>query len=113
MNLTFLFVPDWKAQKVLALLLRPGRCGHQKAAVLCRGDCAQTGGHGTTESDMMKTHVFMLIRGGFSDMFHVFWSQDTGKLRIGTYTGDLAHGTVYSGGNIHSFTEERQFFYYQ
>ncbi|XP_030292450.1 5'-nucleotidase, cytosolic II, like 1 [Sparus aurata] len=24
---------------------------------------------------------------------------DTGKLRIGTYTGDLAHGTVYSGGS--------------
>ncbi|XP_029921202.1 5'-nucleotidase, cytosolic II, like 1 [Myripristis murdjan] len=24
---------------------------------------------------------------------------DTGKLRIGTYTGDLQHGTVYSGGS--------------
>uniref|UniRef100_A0A3B3ZVE3 Uncharacterized protein n=1 Tax=Periophthalmus magnuspinnatus TaxID=409849 RepID=A0A3B3ZVE3_9GOBI len=24
---------------------------------------------------------------------------DTGKLRIGTYTGDLHHGTVYSGGS--------------
>ncbi|XP_074546483.1 5'-nucleotidase, cytosolic II, like 1 [Halichoeres trimaculatus] len=24
---------------------------------------------------------------------------DTGKLRIGTYTGDLKHGTVYSGGS--------------
>lgn len=26
---------------------------------------------------------------------------DTGKLRIGTYTGDLQHGTVYSGGSSH------------
>ncbi|MGH0170407.1 UNVERIFIED_CONTAM: hypothetical protein FKN15_074629 [Acipenser sinensis] len=25
--------------------------------------------------------------------------RDTGKLRIGTYTGDLQHGTVYSGGS--------------
>uniref|UniRef100_A0A665V1A3 Cytosolic purine 5'-nucleotidase-like n=1 Tax=Echeneis naucrates TaxID=173247 RepID=A0A665V1A3_ECHNA len=24
---------------------------------------------------------------------------DTGKLRVGTYTGDLQHGTVYSGGS--------------
>lgn len=31
----------------------------------------------------------------------VFWTQDTGKLRIGTYTGGLQHGTVYSGGEIH------------
>lgn len=30
----------------------------------------------------------------------MFWTQDTGKLRIGTYTGDLQHGTVYSGGEI-------------
>lgn len=28
----------------------------------------------------------------------VFLMQNTGKLRIGTYTGDLQHGTVYSGG---------------
>lgn len=28
----------------------------------------------------------------------MFLPQDTGKLRIGTYTGDLQHGTVYSGG---------------
>lgn len=27
-----------------------------------------------------------------------FYTQNTGKLRIGTYTGDLQHGTVYSGG---------------
>uniref|UniRef100_UPI0037E7EB36 5'-nucleotidase, cytosolic II, like 1 n=1 Tax=Semicossyphus pulcher TaxID=241346 RepID=UPI0037E7EB36 len=26
---------------------------------------------------------------------------NTGKLRIGTYTGDLQHGTVYSGGSSH------------
>ncbi|MEQ2212873.1 Cytosolic purine 5'-nucleotidase [Xenoophorus captivus] len=25
--------------------------------------------------------------------------KNTGKLRIGTYTGDLQHGTVYSGGS--------------
>lgn len=29
-----------------------------------------------------------------------FWTQNTGKLRIGTYTGDLQHGTVYSGGEV-------------
>lgn len=28
----------------------------------------------------------------------VFLMQNTGKLRVGTYTGDLQHGTVYSGG---------------
>ncbi|XP_056147214.1 cytosolic purine 5'-nucleotidase-like isoform X7 [Lampris incognitus] len=27
------------------------------------------------------------------------YTEDTGKLRIGTYTGDLQHGTVYSGGS--------------
>lgn len=32
-------------------------------------------------------------------MLH-YGTQDTGKLRIGTYTGDLQHGTVYSGGEI-------------
>lgn len=26
--------------------------------------------------------------------------QNTGKLRIGTYTGALQHGTVYSGGEV-------------
>lgn len=29
-----------------------------------------------------------------------FLMQNTGKLRIGTYTGDLEHGTVYSGGQF-------------
>ncbi|XP_061911054.1 5'-nucleotidase, cytosolic II, like 1 isoform X2 [Entelurus aequoreus] len=34
-------------------------------------------------------------------MFHtsMFGTQDTGKLCIGTYTGALQHGTVYSGGS--------------
>ncbi|KAF3702109.1 Cytosolic purine 5'-nucleotidase [Channa argus] len=27
------------------------------------------------------------------------YTENTGKLRIGTYTGDLQHGTVYSGGS--------------
>lgn len=35
-----------------------------------------------------------------ADWCVVFWKQNTGKLRIGTYTGDLQNGTVYSGGEI-------------
>ena len=31
-------------------------------------------------------------------MCFLHWLQDTGKLRIGTYTGDLQAETVYSGG---------------
>lgn len=37
-----------------------------------------------------------------SFMCDPFLTQDTGKLRIGTYTGDLQHGTVYSGGETHN-----------
>lgn len=29
---------------------------------------------------------------------HILFTQKTGKLKIGTYTGPLQHGIVYSGG---------------
>ncbi|CAF99314.1 unnamed protein product, partial [Tetraodon nigroviridis] len=40
------------------------------------------------------------VRGAAGPSADAFMMQNTGKLRIGTYTGDLQHGTVYSGGGI-------------
>uniref|UniRef100_M3ZZF6 5'-nucleotidase, cytosolic II, like 1 n=1 Tax=Xiphophorus maculatus TaxID=8083 RepID=M3ZZF6_XIPMA len=57
---------------------------------------AETSGHG------MKTVSWQ----GYEELialvtvcYFMLDTQNTGKLRIGTYTGDLQHGTVYSGGS--------------
>uniref|UniRef100_A0A671TDN3 Cytosolic purine 5'-nucleotidase-like n=1 Tax=Sinocyclocheilus anshuiensis TaxID=1608454 RepID=A0A671TDN3_9TELE len=47
-------------------------------------------------SDSEMTRVPMFFAGG-TVLRQV--DTDTGKLRIGTYTGELQHGTVYSGGS--------------
>uniref|UniRef100_A0A3P8SJS2 5'-nucleotidase, cytosolic II, like 1 n=1 Tax=Amphiprion percula TaxID=161767 RepID=A0A3P8SJS2_AMPPE len=57
----------------------------------------ETSGHGM--SKCLLSHRRMLCISRFFNMSVVFWMQNTGKLRIGTYTGDLQHGTVYSGGS--------------
>ncbi|XP_067340786.1 5'-nucleotidase, cytosolic II, like 1 isoform X2 [Channa argus] len=46
--------------------------------------------------------LFMSYRSMFQDVrdaMDFIHNTNTGKLRIGTYTGDLQHGTVYSGGS--------------
>lgn len=80
------------SERLLALFLRPDRRGHQEAALLRRGDRAETSGHGR------KRVLSEDVGRGEEGSTDVFLTQDTGKLRIGTYTGDLQHGTVYSGG---------------
>lgn len=56
------------------------------------------------EYKTFKVYTLLLCKivEGFGDVL-CFGKQDTGKLRIGTYTGDLEHGTVYSGGGFISY----------
>lgn len=103
MGLTFVFTPSLEARKSPGTpsstwsSWTPGsRCS------LRRGRCWDKWTRYEDASLTEGLHVNVRKQQVSSDVL-CFWKQNTGKLRIGTYTGDLHHGTVYSGGEIHLF----------
>lgn len=92
----------------LALLLRPHRGGHTQAALLRRGHRPAPSQHGgdpaaachppATKPLAQCGHSLVAPAQVTAPPRGLLCPQDTGKLRIGTYTGPLQHCAVYSGG---------------